>query len=254
MYRFVPRLLVACLGILVALGILGAARVIGAGCNPLSRSPCVRVLFIGNSYTYVNDLPTVFREMADAAGRNVETGMVANGGETLAEHVGSSYSIGAINGSHWQFVVLQEQSEIPSIEALRESQMYPAVRSLVGLVRAASATPMLLETWAHRDGWSDLGLSFSTMQAAIYQGYGAIAGELKVALAPVGQAWQVVVREHPEIVLWQSDGSHPTPAGTFLAACSLYTRIFGPCPIGAAYNDGLPPTTTTALEVIADQN
>ena len=180
--------------------------------------------------------------------------MVASGGETLAQHAASSDSVNAINGSHWQFVILEEQSEIPSVESFRQTQMYPAARSLVATVRSDGATPILLETWAHQAGWSDYGLSYGAMQAAIDQGYGAIAAELKVSVAPAGQAWQAVVREDPGIVLWQSDGSHPTPAGTYLAACALYTRIFGPCPARSSYTDGLSSAVAGVLEAIANQN
>ena len=254
MHRIVPRLLVVCLGILVGLGVFGAVRYLGSTCNPLDRTPCVRVLFLGNSYTFVNDLPGVFRDLARSAGRNVETGMVANGGETLAQHAASSDSTGAIGGSRWQVVVLQEQSELPAVESLRQAQMYPAARSLVALVRTNGASPVLLETWAHQGGWPDYGLDFAAMQAAIDQAYGTIAGELQVPVAPAGQAWQADVRADPTIALWQSDGSHPTPAGTFLAACAVYTRVFGPCPVGASYTDGLPPSVAAVLAQVANAN
>jgi hypothetical protein len=254
MHRLVPRLLVLCLGVLVALGVYGGIRLVSTSCNPLARTACVRVLFIGNSYTYVNDLPTVFREMARAAGENIETSMVAEGGETLAQHAASSDDSTAIGGSHWQYVVLQEQSEIPSVESLRQSGMYPAARSLVASIRADGATPILLDTWAHRDGWADYGLTFATMQAAIDQGYATIAGELKVSIAPAGQVWQLVAGRDPGIALWQADGSHPTLAGTFLAACTLYTRVFGPCPVGGSYTAGLPAAVAAAIEAAANQN
>ncbi|HLY12895.1 MAG TPA: hypothetical protein VKR24_00980 [Candidatus Limnocylindrales bacterium] len=253
MRHFVPHLLVLCLGVLVALGAFGLVRAVSSGCNPLSRSTCVRILFVGNSYTFVNDLPTVFRDLARSAGKNVETGMVAEGGETLAQHAASSDDANAISASRWQFVVLQEQSEIPAVESLRQSEMYPAARSLVRAVRATGATPLLLETWAHQAGWPDDGLTYTTMQAAIDDAYGTLAGQLQVGVVPGGQAWQAVVAADPGIVLWQSDGSHPTPAGTFLAACALYTRVFGPCPVNGPDTGGLPASTAATLEAIANQ-
>lgn len=253
MRRFVPHLLVLCLGIIVALGVFGAVRAVSSGCSPFSRTPCVRILFLGNSYTYVNDLPGVFRDLARSAGQNVETGMIADGGETLAQHAASSADAQALGGAHWQFVVLQEQSEIPSVDTFRQGQMYPAARSLVTTIRANGAMPVLLETWAHQGGWPDYRLDYAAMQAAIDQGYGTLAGELKVSVAPAGQAWQAAAEQAPGISLWQSDGSHPAPAGTFLAACALYTRIFGPCPVGGSYTDGLPADVAATLEAIADR-
>ena len=210
MNRITSRLLVLGLGALVALGVFGAIRFAGSACSPFSRTPCVRVLFLGNSFTFVNDLPTVFRDLARASGQNVETSMVANGGETLAQHVASPDSLNALRNAHWQFVVVQEQSQIPAVESFRQSQMYPAARSLVEMIRTAGSTPILLETWAHRDGWPDQRLDYASMQAGLDQGYATISAELKTALAPTGQAWQAVLRLDPGIVRWR--GADPGSA------------------------------------------
>ena len=105
----------------------------------------------------------------------------------------------------------------------------------------------------HQAGWPDEQLTFATMQAAIDDAYGTLAGALQVGVAPAGQAWQAVASADPGIVLWQSDGSHPAPAGTFLAACVLYTRVFGPCPVNGSDTGGLPAATAATLEVIANQ-
>jgi hypothetical protein len=253
MNRIASRLVLVCLGVLLVLGGFGLARLAESPCGPLSRTPCVRVLFLGNSYTYVNDLPAVFRDLARAGGRNVETGMVANGGETLAQHAASPDSLGAIRGSRWQFVVLQEQSEIPALAAAWQTQMFPATETLVASIRSAGATPILLETWAHRDGLPDQGLDDAAMQAAITQGYRSLGAALGVAVAPAGEAWQTVLRANPTIVLWQADGSHPSPAGTYLAACVLYARIFDASPVGIADTGGLSPDVAQALQVAAEQ-
>lgn len=253
MSRAVSRLLVLCVGVSIGLGAFGATRLAAAPCGPLQPTPCVRVLFLGNSYTYVNDLPAVFGDLARGGGRNVETGMVAGGGETLADHAASADTAAAIVGSRWQFVVLQEQSLVPSIESARRSQMYPAARSLVGAIRTAGATPILLQTWAHRDGWAEQGLDYARMQSAIDEGYATIGGELGVAVAPAGQAWQATLRQDPMIALWQEDGSHPSLAGTYLAACVVYVRVFGASPVGIPVTEGLPADVAAALQVIAGQ-
>jgi hypothetical protein len=245
------RVLVVGVALVVSLGAFGASRLLSASCNPFAGAACVRVLFLGNSYTYVNDLPTVFREIAGSGGRNVETAMVGAGGETLAGHAASDESLASIRGSGWQYVVLQEQSEIPSVAALRQSEMYPAARSLAQIIRASGATPLLLETWAHRDGWPDYSLDYAAMQVAVDQGYRGLAAELGLHVAPAGEAWQVAVRQEPAITLWQDDGSHPTRAGTYLAACVLYARIFNVSPVGITETEGLSGDVARALQVIA---
>src|SRR5690242_17030088 len=76
--------------------------------------PCVtRVLFLGNSYTYFNDLPAIFSELAKAGDQcTVETRMVAPGGKRLKDHWDSSASHEALNSQTWDFVVLQDQSTL----------------------------------------------------------------------------------------------------------------------------------------------
>lgn len=251
MSRSVAHLLGLCLAVVVGLGALGAALLANDACGPFARSPCVRVLFLGNSYTYVNDLPIVLRDLARAGDHALDTVSIAGGGETLADHAASQASVGTIRESRWNFVVLQEQSQIPSVESVRQAQMYPAVRSLVDVIRAAGGTPVLLETWAHRDGWSDYRLDYRAMQMAINAGYRTLGIDLRAGVAPVGEAWQTALLQDPAIALWQDDGSHPSMAGTYLAACVLYASLFRESPVGNSDTAGLSPEVAGALQAIA---
>ena len=239
------RLLIFCMLSITAYGCSPAIS-----CNSFSGSgPCTRVLFIGNSYVYVNDLPTMFAELAGAGGHRVETGMAAQGGWTLANQADSSDTLEKIKSSKWNYVVLQEQSEIPSIQQSRIQQMYPAARVLVRDIRDIGATPIFFETWAHREGWPENGMQNSeSMQFQIDQGYLGIAQELNVAVAPVGFAWLMERRQNPQLVLWQDDGSHPTEEGTYLAACVFYSVIFGQSPEGLTFTAGLPNETVQILQ------
>jgi hypothetical protein len=213
--------------------------------------PCTRVLFVGNSYTYVNDLPTTFAQLAVAGGHNLETGMVANGGETLAQHAAAAETLDKIASAPWSFVVLQEQSETPATSEGRNS-MYPAARTLAARVKADGAQPMFFMTWAHRDGLPVTGVStYESMQLAIDDGYSGIADELGAPVAPVGFTWFVVRREHPELTMWQDDGSHPTASGTYLTACVFYATIFRQSPEGLGYLGGLSSRDAHVLQAEA---
>jgi lysophospholipase L1-like esterase len=246
-------LLVLGLAALIGVGAIGVARATAESCSPFARGECVRVLFLGNSYTYVNDLPAVFRHLAKAGGRNVETGMVANGGETLAQHAASPESLAAIRSPTWRFVIIQEQSEIPAIASVRASEMVPAAETLVGDIRAAAATPVLLDTWAHRDGLPGTNLGYAGMQAAIDEGYAELGGALGVLVVPAGPAWAATLRIDPSTVLWQADGSHPSPAGTYLVACVLYARLFDASPVGIPETAGLSSELARSLQAVAAQ-
>ena len=222
-------------------------------CSNLQASEsCTRVLFIGNSYTYVNDLPNTFVDLARAGGHQTEVGMSAQGGWMLADHVNSSDTIAKIHSEKWKFVVLQEQSEVPSIQQTRTQEMYPAARILVGDIEQVGAKPILFITWAHRDGLPSNGMpNYVSMQAQINNGYILIAQAFNVPVAPVGYAWQAVRSQYPQINLWQADGSHPTEEGTYLAACVFYADIFRQSPEGSSYQGNLSQETAQVLQKAA---
>jgi hypothetical protein len=213
---------------------------------------CMRILFIGNSYTYVNDLPHTFADLAKAGGHSVETGMLAEGGWTLYDHVNNYQTSEKLKSSKWDFVVLQEQSEIPAVEQSRMESMYPAIRLLAAQIEEAGATPVLFETWAHRDGAPEYGLEdYETMQFQIDQGYRNIADELGIAVAPVGEAWLTARWQNPPWELWQTDGSHPNEQGTYLAACVFYAAIFHESPEGLSFRSRLSKEAAQGLQTIA---
>src|SRR5258706_6107245 len=213
------------------------------GCSPANkcaaaetRETCVHILFIGNSYTFVNDLPNMFAELAHAGGHKVETGMVAAGGLTLADHSKSPEVTNQLESSTWDFVVLQEQSEIPAIQQYRTQEMYPAARMLAHKIEQTGGIPILFVTWAHRKGLPQAGLpDYDSMQANIDDGYLGIARELNVPIAPVGYAWSLVTKQNPTLDLWQEDGSHPDEQGNDLAGSVLYAAIYPHSPQGVAF-------------------
>ena len=221
------------------------------GCS-LPGATCTRILFIGNSYTSVNDLPDTFADLGWAGGHRVQIEALDEGGWTLAEHLTASETAPAIDSRHWDDVVLQEQSQLPALAADRTGMMYPAATKLVAMVRRQGAAPLLYLTFAHQGGWPEEGLpDYASMQAAINTGYMGIADQLGVPVAPVGAAWETVVGAASHPSLWQSDGSHPTVSGTYLAACVFYATIFRQSPAGLGYDDGLPAADAHSLQSAA---
>jgi len=255
-WRRVVTLVLA--GVLVA-GCATAAAA-PAGCSGVADpTACTRILFVGNSYTYVNDLPTVFARLAASGGHPVQTGMAAVGGATFADQLGSPDTLTKIATARWKYVVLQEQSQIPSSAASRASEMYPSARLLVRRVLGSGAKPLFFLTWGHKDGWPENGMStYEGMQMQLDAGYWGIADELHVPVVPVGDAWATMYGANRSADLWQADGSHPTMTGTYLAACVFYAAIFHASPEGLAYGADLSADVvrsiqaTAAAEVSAD--
>jgi hypothetical protein len=222
--------------------------------DPGAPAPCQRILFIGNSYTYVNDLPAMFARLAWSGGHAVQTGMQAQGGWTLAQHQVDAATLQAIAGTPWDFVILQEQSEIPAMPAARTGSMYPAATALVEIIRARGSQPLLLMTWAHRDGLSSAGLAdYASMQSQIEDGYLELANALDVGVVPAGVAWGRLREEHPDLDVWQSDGSHPSETGTYLAACVLYVSLYRESPLGLMRPLSITEENARIIQTLAEQ-
>jgi hypothetical protein len=215
--------------------------------------PSLRVLFVGNSYIYTNDLPRTFASLAREAGvAEVMVDSVTAGGYRLEQHAADAARAGtalanALDGDpSWTHVVLQEQSQIPGFPVgvpERDASMVAAV-DLAGRATAVDALPTFFMTWGYRTGDArNPGLfpDYPTMQGRLEAGYRAMAdaareAPMTVELAPVGLAFTSVYEAasaggDPQrtgsdfVALYSGDGSHPAAPGTYLAAATLLATI-----------------------------
>jgi hypothetical protein len=218
-----------------------------------SGKNCTRVLFMGNSLTYVNDLPNTFAKLAGSGHHHVSTGIQAAGGARFADQLASPSTDKAIGTHKWNIVVLQDQSQQASTAYFQRSELYPDATELASKVRIGRAAPVFYLTPAWRDGWPENDIpNYQAMQSAVDDGYLTIARNLKATVAPIGVAWNGKVNAAPGVDLWQSDGVHPTIAGTYLAACVLYATVFRDSPVGLGWHDGLSADEASQLQAVAD--
>ncbi|HTA77705.1 MAG TPA: DUF4886 domain-containing protein [bacterium] len=216
--------------------------------------PKISIFFIGNSYTYANELPNLFVSLAKSGRREVEVTSFTPGGATLFPASNSEKVLSEIAELKSTFVVLQEQSVVPALEQFRQSEMYPAVRVLVEKIREAKSTPLLYMTWGRENGLPEYSFKdYSSMQDQITTGYLNIAKETGTGVAPVGEAWRLALKLDPGLKLWQADGSHPTLEGSYLAACVFYAVIYRVSPEGLDYRAGLSRGSAAALQTVAAQ-
>lgn len=210
------------------------------------------VLFIGNSHTFHNDVPKMFESMARASGHSVKTDMIAHGGWTLLEHAQSAETTQKIRSEEWDYVVLQEQGDVPSFSRSREQEMYPAIRGLHNEISARGAEKVLFMTWGHRDGSLAEGVGGYNAESAVVENtYVAIGNELDVAIAPVGVAWWSAMRSNSDLDLWVDDGNHATKEGSYLAASVLYHVILGQSPGTNSYTAGISADWALFYQTVA---
>jgi len=260
------RILGCCLaGLVLGVGAYGALVAAGVARNPFapalagdigaarSARPGLRVLFVGNSFTYVNDMPGMVERLAAARPGATPVFVVSytKGATQLAYWADDGGLQSLLREVHWNRVVLQEQSQIPSFpEQIRDSQMLPAASSLTARAGTAGARAVLFMTWGYRDG-NGAGDSFDAMQARLVDGYDQVARATGAQVAPVGLAWQQAHRLAPSLALWQDDGMHPSRAGSYLAACVFFEVLTGRSPVGDAYTAGLAGAEARFLQGVA---
>ncbi len=194
-----------------------------------------RILFIGNSYTYCNELPTMLAQLASAGGKDVDVHQVMAGGATLEWHAQNEATLAALYES-WDYVVLQEHSIRPIQDT---PKMAMAAAALQVVIASTGAQTVLFMTWARQH--------FPEMQAGLARVYNAVAQEIGARVAPVGLAWEAMLIADPSLALYEEDKSHPTPLGSYLAACVFYATFFGESPVGLSAK-----LTTAGGEVLVE--
>lgn len=189
--------------------------------NISRRETKVRILFVGNSFTARNDLPGLIQRLAAARGKTIEHRLISVGGASLRMHWNNSLALKALKQGRHEFVVLQEQSTLPIKNATR---MHENVRLFDEAINASGAKTVLYMTWARQHS--------PESQQAITEAYIKIGRELGAIVIPVGAVWQKFLRVHDEPVLHDKDQSHPTLAGSYLAACVFLATLFKQNPVG----------------------
>ncbi|MBW2630717.1 MAG: SGNH/GDSL hydrolase family protein [Deltaproteobacteria bacterium] len=196
-----------------------------------------RVLFIGNSYTYFNNMPFILESLSSAAGKAMEAQIVTRGGKTLQWHWHNPQTLDTLDQEHWDFVVLQEQSTRPVDEP---EQMRRTVARFASRIRKSGGTPLLYLTWARQ--------RIPEMQEALTKTYLSIAQEFDTWIAPVGPAWAKALADSPELTLHMEDESHPNILGSYLAACVFYAVLFRETPIQLPARFRLSPDVTAIID------
>jgi hypothetical protein len=182
------------------------------------------ILFIGNSYTYYNDMPeAIFAPMAEQAGYPANVTSVTRGGYHLfqfadPEDEGGKQLRAAIAGNHYDVVVLQDQSSGPIFERVEFEQ---AVGDLMKLFGEQADRFVLYATWGRHPGSPDLaefGFTSEEMTAKLSASYNEVGARYGIDVAEVGKAFAARREANPDADLYDPDCTHPSAAGSTVAA------------------------------------
>lgn len=216
----------------------------------------MKILFIGNSYTYYNQMPeTLFAPIVQAAGHEAEVISITEGGRYLDWPGATAERIdAALAENAYDYVVIQEQSTCPAEDPER---FWEAARALTEKIYMNGAKPVFYCTWGRRDTSPTLeekGWTHESMTALLEASYTKIAEETGALIARVGAAFTDVYRNHPEIELYDPDSTHPSAAGSFLAALVIYAAVYDEDPMQAAFSKGFSKEEAAVLKEAASNH
>jgi hypothetical protein len=221
-----------------------------------------KVLFIGNSYIYTNNMPLMLQTLAAAQGDTLVYDESVPGGYSLANHCTNATTIAKIFSQQWDLVVLQDQSELPSFPPAQvATDVYPYAHKLDSMIHAndSCTQTMFLMTWGHANGdplncgFYPVICTYAGMQGRLRTSYMEMTHDNHAVLAPVGIAWKAIMDSFPSIWLYMADSSHPVVPGSYLESCVLYSSIFHKKTFGSSYTSGLTVTVANTLQAVADR-
>lgn len=229
-----------------------------SGKAAVNDNDSVHVLWIGNSYTYFNDLPSMVQNIAKTKGVKMAYTEVLKGGERLKGHLENPRLLELLKKGGWDYVIVQENSSLPSYDTdFVGREVYPYAHSIDSLAHAGTPDVKVIfyMTWGHKYGNIrprknyPLCDTFEGMQERLKTSYLEMTYQNDAICAPVGMAWAAVRKERPDIILYNQDAFHPALAGTYLNAVTIYTTMY-PRHFQTDFNAGLPPAEAEFLQQI----
>jgi hypothetical protein len=227
----------------------GPAR---SGAEP-SKGPAgsgMRVLFLGNSLTAANDLPLIVKALARAGGQDLQVDSVTLGGANLEDLWNDGAALRAISKGGWNVVVLQQG---PS--SLLESQidLRKWTKRFAARIRKQGARPALYMVWPPKNRLAYLD--------QVSESYRLAAADVQGLLFPAGETWRAAWRRDPKAPLYSFDDFHPSAAGSYAAALSIYGVLFHKAPrglparleLGGGQTVDIPPALATLLQEAATE-
>lgn len=179
----------------------------------------LRVLFIGNSLTYSNDIPLIVKALAKAAGKEMHVKSICFPAYNLEDQYRQGDAVAALKNETWDFVVMQQG---PTSLPEDAEDMTNWAKVFAPLIHKAGARPAMYMVWPSIDRISYFD--------AIHEHYSDTAYAIKSMFIPAGEAWREAWRRDPKAPLYSFDQFHPSEAGSYLSALSIYGMLYGVAP------------------------
>ena len=233
----------------------------------VAQTDTTRVLFIGNSFTYVYDVPTLVQGLADASGLPFKFVMHAPGGISVGDtidgtnaHMYNPVVFDLIKSDNWDFVSLQDKQGrfmygygiFIDTAVSKVIAGHLKIRDSVKYYHPC-AHMLWFAGWGPKNGYPGVCTTDTGMIDNIYYNYKCLRDTAGEIISPIGKAWERATNELPGVDLWGPDLTHQSLAGSYLTACVIFTTMFRFNIENLAFNGGLDSITARTYRHIAYQ-
>jgi hypothetical protein len=192
-----------------------------------------RILFVGNSLTYVNNLPAMVKALADSAGiAGVQTAQIAKPDYALEDHWNDGQARRVLGAGGWHVVVMQQG---PSAVLANRDHLRQWAATFAELIRSKAGSPAMYQVWPAQVNFSDFDASAESYRLA--------AQDIGGLFFAAGNAWRAAWAREPGLTLYGPDGFHPSVHGTYLAALTIFGGVFHRSVIGSPRGLSVPGGT-----------
>ncbi|MBR1626810.1 MAG: T9SS type A sorting domain-containing protein [Bacteroidales bacterium] len=196
----------------------------------------ISVLFVGNSYTYTNDLPQLLSQMGVSDGNRIETKSYTSGGARFMSHCQNADLLEDIKRGEYDILILQGQSQevaFPYEQFMQEVYLYAKQLDDLYKENNPGGRVIYFMTWGYRYGdqmncpfYSPF-CTYRTMSQELCKNYSMMANDFQSEVSPIGRAWLYLFEQDSlSFDLHSDDYSHPNMKGSYFSACILYTMIY----------------------------
>ncbi|MDF7823284.1 hypothetical protein P4B35_04615 [Pontiellaceae bacterium B12227] len=198
-----------------------------------AHAKSLKVLFVGNSYTYVCGMPEILKAMAEAKGHTLQYEQQTPGGRTFRQHWEEKKAVEKMKKTPFDVIVFQNQSFEPVSDP---ANMIKYGKLLAAEADKTGARKLYYLTMAYKGpvkwmkGDSEEAKKGAALLPVMYeqliQSYTRLADETNGDIAPVGIAWKLAYEATPSLKLHAGDQSHPAAQGAYLTALVFYAALF----------------------------
>lgn len=197
--------------------------------NPMDPSS-TSYLFIGNSFTYMNEMPKLFDAIATNAGKNVYVKSDTKGGANFEEHSNRPSVYKSIRSHKWDNVILQGYSrEFIHAASYVDSATVPYLNKILDSIYANNpcTNVYFFMTWGYEEGFGgyEYTKDYEGMADTIHGGYLRIGEHYQLPVVPVGKVWKNV-KTSSRAKLYIHDKFHPNIRGSYLAASTFFSAFY----------------------------